>query len=198
MTEQKFDFNNLFVFEMANNHQGSVDHGLRIIREIADAVYAQGIRGAIKLQFRELDSFIHPSHRNGSDNKHIPRFISTRLSENEFRVLVEETKNKGLISMCTPFDEPSVGSIERLGIEVIKIGSCSATDWPLLERVAEAGKPVIFSTGGLRLEDIDKTVSFFKHRGVNFAFMHCIALYPTPNEDLQLNQMNLIEKAVSL
>ena len=27
-------FENLFVFEMANNHQGSVDHGLKIIEKM--------------------------------------------------------------------------------------------------------------------------------------------------------------------
>jgi len=27
-------FDNLFIFEMANNHMGDVEHGLRIINEI--------------------------------------------------------------------------------------------------------------------------------------------------------------------
>ena len=186
---QKFDFKNLFIFEMANNHQGSVEHGLRIIRAMADIAGRHGVRGAIKLQFRELETFIHPAHHESKDNKHIPRFLSTRLSEEEFRTLVEETKRKNLVTIATPFDEASVDKIERLGIEVVKIGSCSAEDWPLLERVAETGKPVICSTGGLTLKRIDKIVSFFQHRGVHFALMHCVAVYPAPNSILHLNQI---------
>ena len=58
MSSDKFDFEDLFIFEMANNHQGSVEHGLRIVREIADVSKKAGVRGAVKLQFRELDSFI--------------------------------------------------------------------------------------------------------------------------------------------
>lgn len=188
----KFDFENLFIFEMANNHQGSLEHGLRIISAIGNIAGQEGIRGSIKLQFRDLDTFIHPKHRDGADNKHISRFLSTRLSEGEFALLVNEIKRKGLISICTPFDEVSVERIERLGIEVIKIASSSAQDWPLLERVAETGKPVICSIGGLGIREVDRIVSFFQHRGVHFALMHCVAEYPTPNGKLELNQIEIL------
>lgn len=189
---EKFDFNNLFIFEMANNHQGSVEHGFRIINAMADIAKRHNIRAAIKLQFRDLDTFIHPDFRESKDNKHIPRFLSTRMPEKEFASLVDQTKNQGLISMCTPFDELSVDKIERLGIEIIKIGSCSAQDWPLLERIAETGKPVICSTGGLVMRDIDKIVSFFQKRAVHFALMHCVAIYPAPNDKLHLNQIEIM------
>lgn len=192
--KQTFDFNNLFIFEMANNHQGSVEHGKRIISEIADIVKAKGIRGAIKFQFRDLDSFVHPAFMNMTENKHIPRFLATRLFEEQYAELAEEAKRRELIVISTPFDEMSVDKIERLGIEIIKIASCSAGDWPLLERVAQTGKPVICSTGGLKLKDIDKIVSFFQHKGVSFALMHCVAVYPTPNDRLALNQIEIMRQ----
>lgn len=189
---KKFDFNNLFIFEMANNHQGSLEHGKRIINEIADVVERAGIRGAIKFQFRNIETFIHPGFLNSNENKHIQRFISTRLYEEQFAELVEAARKRNLILICTPFDEVSVEKIDRLGIEVIKIGSCSAHDWPLLERAAKTGKPIICSTGGLVIKDIDKIVSFFKHQGAHFALMHCVAIYPTPNDQLHLNQIQIM------
>ncbi len=189
---RKFDFENLFIFEMANNHQGAKEHGLKIINAMADIAARHGIRGAVKLQFRDLETFIHPEWRESKENKHIPRFLSTRLSDEDFAALVTETKRRGMVSMATPFDEASVDRIERLGIEVIKIGSCSAHDWPLLERVAATGKPVICSTGGLSIRDIDKIVSFFQKRAVHFALMHCVAIYPTPNGKLHLNQIEMM------
>jgi sialic acid synthase SpsE/mannose-6-phosphate isomerase-like protein (cupin superfamily) len=185
----RFDFNNLFIFEMANNHQGSVKHGLRIIREMAEVARAANVRAAVKLQFRDLDSFIHPKHKEHSVAKHIPRFLATRLSEEEFGALVNETKRQRLISMATPFDEVSVDMAERLGVEALKIGSCSATDWPLLEKVAEAGKPIVCSTAGLNISQIDKIVSFFQHRGARFALMHCVAIYPTSVEKMRLGRI---------
>ncbi|TSC56054.1 MAG: N-acetylneuraminate synthase, partial [Parcubacteria group bacterium Greene0416_79] len=75
MENQGFDFNNLFIFEMANNHQGSVAHGKRIIEEAAAAAKEYGVRAAVKLQFRNLPEFIHPDFRSRKDMKHIPRFL---------------------------------------------------------------------------------------------------------------------------
>lgn len=189
---EKFDFNSLFIFEMANNHQGSVEHGFRIIDAIADIAQKHSIRGAIKFQFRDLDTFIHPDFRNSQTLKHIPRFLSTRLTDEQFCALIARAKEKGLYVISTPFDESSVDRIGRLGIDVIKIGSCSAQDWPLLEKAAGANRPVIISTGGLTIKDIDKIVSFFQKRAVHFALMHCVALYPTPNEFLHLNQIEVM------
>ncbi len=186
-----YNFENLFVFEMANNHTGNVEHGKRIIRECALVAKEMGVRAAMKLQFRELDTFIHPAHRDSKENKHISRFLSTRLSEEQFGELVDTIKAYGLVSMCTPFDEASVEKIERLGIEVIKIGSCSAMDRPLLEKVSLAGKPVIVSTGGLSIEEVDWVVTFLQKRAVDFALMHCVAIYPMPAKDAHLNQIEV-------
>lgn len=188
----EFNFNGLFVFDMANNHQGNVKHGLRIIRDVAKIAHSAGVRGGIKFQFRNLDILIHPDHKTNSGNKHIPRFISTALSQQEYAVLVAEVRKQKMIPLCTPFDEESVDHILAQNIDVIKIASCSATDWPLLEKIADAGKPVICSTGGLTVKEIDNIVSFFQHRGVHFALMHCIAIYPTPNEKLQLDRIELL------
>jgi len=189
-----FDFRNLFVLDMANNHQGQLEHGLRIIREIAAVTRARGVRAALKFQFRDLDTFIHPGHRSGSSNKHIPRFLSTRLTGSEFASLTEEVRRQGLITMSTPFDERSVELIRQLGIEVVKVASCSATDWPLIEKIAECNKPVIFSTGGLTLKEIDDLVSFFDHRRVRFGIMHCVSIYPTPDDRMQLHQIEMLRK----
>ncbi len=183
-------FSDLFILEMANNHQGSVEHGKRIIDEHGGVTKNMGVQAAVKLQFRNLDTFIHPDFRERDDVKHVQRFLSTRLSEDEFKALVEHTRARGLVTMSTPFDEDSVDTLVKLGVEILKIGSCSARDWPLLEKAAATGKPMIVSTGGLSIKDIDKLVSFLDHKDVQFALMHCIAIYPTPHDQLQLNQID--------
>jgi sialic acid synthase SpsE/mannose-6-phosphate isomerase-like protein (cupin superfamily) len=190
--DQKFDFKDLFILDMANNHQGDVEHGLNIVRSFAKVVKNSGARAALKFQFRQLDTFIHPDHQKKSEHKQVQRFMSTRLPWDKYQVLLDEVRAKGLVSMCTPFDEASVDIICEMGFDVIKVASCSGKDWPLLEKVADAGKPVIFSTGGLTLRDIDNLISFFQHRGVHFAVMHCVAIYPTPDQNMNLNQIALL------
>lgn len=180
-------FNELFIFEMANSHQGSVEHGKAIIREMGKIARKYNIRAAVKLQYRDLDTFIHPDYKLREDVKHIPRFMSTRLSYEQFCELVHEIRKEGMITMSTPFDETGVDWCMDQGIEIIKIASCSALDWPLLTKAAGTRKPLIISTGGKTLSDIDKLYNFFTHRGCEFAFLHCIAEYPAPYEGLQLD-----------
>ena len=49
----------LYIFEMANNHQGSVDHAKKIIDDYADLAKRKNLNAGIKLQFRNLDTFIN-------------------------------------------------------------------------------------------------------------------------------------------
>lgn len=186
-------FNNLFIFEMANNHMGDVEHGLRIIKEIAVVARNYPFRYAIKFQYRDLDTFIHPEYKERTDLKYVKRFLETRISETDRLRLRDEVKSLGFVAICTPFDEPSVAAIEKHGYDVIKIGSCSFTDWPLLERIVKADKPIIASTAGASLDDIDKVVMFFEHRKKKFCIMHCVGEYPIKNENLQLNQIRLLK-----
>jgi sialic acid synthase SpsE/mannose-6-phosphate isomerase-like protein (cupin superfamily) len=189
-----FDFKQLFVLDMANNHQGSVEHGLSIVRAVSDVVGKHGVRAALKFQFRQLDHFIHPTHQEDSDVKMVQRFLSTRMERPQFQTLLDETRNRGLLTMCTPFDEQSVPVIVDMGFDVLKVASCSARDWPLLEEVANAGMPVVASTGGLGIDDIDSLVSFFQHRAVHFALMHCVSIYPTPDERMALHQLAVMKE----
>lgn len=189
-----YDFNDLFVLDLANNHQGSIEHGLTVIRSVAEVAKRHNIRAALKFQYRQLDSFIHRDYRESSDNKHVGRFLSTALSRAQFQTLLDEVRKQGLIPMCTPFDEESVRIIVEEEFEILKVASCSAKDFPLLEEVAATGLPVIFSTGGLELHNIDDLVSFFDHRGTDYAIMHCVSIYPVPDELLRLNQIEQLRE----
>jgi len=190
--ETRYDFQNLFVLDLANNHQGSIDHGLEVIRQHARMVQMHGVKAAIKFQFRQLETFIHPSHT--SSNKNIQRFLSTQLSREDVQCLFDEVKRQGLSTMCTPFDEASVALIEEMGFDVLKIASCSARDWPLIEAAAETSLPVVFSTGGLTVSDIDNLVVFGEHRALDFALMHCVSIYPTPPEACNLLNLAMLRK----
>jgi len=194
MTKNQSIFNDLFVLEMANNHMGDVEHGLRVIREMHEVTKNFDIRIGFKLQYRDLDTFIHPDYKNRQDLKYVKRFSETRLPEESLLRLKEEMKKLGMVSICTPFDEASVGLIEKHDFDIIKIASCSLTDWPLLERIAATNKPIIASTAGAILNDIDQVIAFLEHRQKNFCIMHCVGEYPTTEDHLQLNQIDFLKK----
>ncbi|MGB7599288.1 MAG: N-acetylneuraminate synthase family protein, partial [Candidatus Sulfotelmatobacter sp.] len=103
----------LFIFEMANNHMGSVEHGLRIVEAMREACREFPFSFAVKLQYRDLDTFIHPDYRNRQDLKFVKRFSETRLSWDQFKQLKKGIDDAGFISVCTPWDEVSVGRVEE-------------------------------------------------------------------------------------
>ncbi len=188
-TLNQFDFGDLFVLDLANNHQGDVAHGTAIINGCADVVAKHGVRAGIKFQFRDLPEFVHKDDRAKTSNKHVPRFLSTRLDWSQFDELLAAVRKRHLMAICTPFDEASVVKIVEMGFDIIKVASCSARDWPLLERVASCGLPVIASTGGLEQHEVDDLVSFLSHRGCEFALMHCVSIYPTPDDACHLGNI---------
>lgn len=180
-------FKDLFIFEMANSHQGSVEHGIDIIHAMGKIARKHNIKAAVKLQYRDMESFIHPDFKDRKDVPHIPRFMSTRLTYDQFCQLVDAVRAEGMLTMSTPFDETGVEWCLDQGLDIIKVASCSALDWPLLTKIANSHKPVILSTGGKVIADIDKLYNFFSHKGCTFAFMHCVAEYPAPEQNLQLD-----------
>jgi sialic acid synthase SpsE/quercetin dioxygenase-like cupin family protein len=181
----------LFIFEMANNHMGDIAHGVQIIRAFKKITEGLEFQFSFKLQHRH-ESFIHPDHVNRKDHKLIKRFTETKLSKDDFKRLKDEIQANGFISMCTPWDEPSVDLVDELGFDIIKVASCSFTDWPLLEKIARINRPVIASTAAAPLDDIDRVVSFFAHRNKQFAIMHCVGEYPCQRDHLELNQIEFI------
>lgn len=184
----------LFILEMANNHMGDVDHGLKIIREFHKVTGKFDFNFAFKFQYRDIKgSFIHPDYKDRMDIKYVKRFSETYLKPSDFLKLKSEAEKLGFITMCTPFDEKSVDLVEKQDYSIVKVASCSFNDWPLLERVVQVNRPIIISMGGAELEEIDRVVSFFSHRDKSFAIMHCVGEYPTKEENLQLNQLTLFK-----
>ncbi len=183
----------LFILEMANNHMGDINHGLKIIRSFYQVIKRFDFNFAFKFQYRNIETFIHPDYKKRMDIKYVKRFSETGLSPSQFMRLKKEAEKLGFISMCTPFDEKSVDLIEKQKYPIIKVGSCSFADWPLMERIVKTNKAVILSTGGASFEDIDKVVAFFRHRNKTFAVMHCVGEYPTVEDNLELNQITLLK-----
>src|ERR1035438_4752678 len=101
-------FEELFVLEMANNHWGRLDRGLKIVGTFAQVVRFNNVRAAIKLQFRDVGRFIHRDYKDRSDIRYIKKTIETRMSPEHFADLVKAIRQGSCIPMATPFDEKSV------------------------------------------------------------------------------------------
>ena len=187
-------FEDLFVLELANNHWGSLERGLKIIRDFSQVVRFNDVRASIKLQFRDVDSFIHKDYRNRDDIRYIKKTLDTQMPWADLRQMVEAVRSGGMETMVTPFDEASVDKCVEFGVDFLKIASSDIKDWFLIEKIASTRKPVIASSGGSSLIDIDNLVRFFRNRNIPFALNHCVSLYPSEDSDLELNQIDFLRE----
>ena len=186
-------FNDLFVLELANNHWGRLDRGLKIVSDFARVVRFNDVHAAIKLQFRDVESFVHRDYRDRPDIRYIKKTIDTELGWAELRQLVEAVRAAGMVTMVTPFDEVSVDKCVEFGVDILKIASSDIRDRVLLDKIASAGLPVIASSGGADLAHVDQLVGFFASRNIPFALNHCVSLYPSEDSDLELNQIDFLK-----
>lgn len=187
-------FENLFVLELANNHWGSLERGLKIVNDFAQVARFNNVRAAIKLQFRDVENFVHADFKGTQDIRYIAKTEKTRMHKEELRALVSRIKEQGCIPMATPFDEASVDLCEEMELPIIKIASSDLNDWFLIERIAVTKRPVIVSTGGSSLKDLDDLVKFFANRGIPLAINHCVSIYPSEDDELELNQIDYLRQ----
>lgn len=188
-------FSNLFVLELANNHWGRVERGLKIINAFAQVVRFNNVRAAIKLQFRDVDHFISPDFKGRDDIRYVKKTLATKLEKHEYGTLIQAIRDQGCIPMATAFDEASVDLCEEFDLPIIKVASSDLNDWFLLDRIAKTRRPVIVSTGGSSEKDIDDLVTFFANRHIPLALNHCVSLYPSEDGELELNQLDYLRRS---
>lgn len=191
-------FGNLFVLEAANNHCGDIERGLKLIRDHAVVARQNNVRAAIKLQFRKMDSFVHPNFKGSKDSDekslyYIEKTEAKALTKEQYQILIDEIVNLGCIPMSTPFDEESVDLCVEFDLPIIKIASSDMNDWPLIEKIASTRKPVIVSFGGASEKDMDDIVHFFAKRNIPLCINHCVSLYPSEDDQLHLDQIDYLK-----
>ena len=185
-------FEDLFVLELANNHWGKLERGLRIIEEHARIVRFNNVRAAIKLQIRDVPTFVHKDFVGREDIRYVKKTLATQVSKADLATMAKAIRENGCIPMATPFDERSVDLCLELGIQILKIASSDTADWFLIERMAQTRRPMIVSTGGSPHKDLADLVRFCENRNIPLAINHCVSIYPCEDSELELNQIDFL------
>lgn len=118
-------------------------------------------------------------------------FKRYEISEDLHRELFDYARSKKTVVFSTPSYFDDVDVLERLQMEVYKIGSDDLTNLPFIKYVAEKGKPVIFSTGMGTLAEVDEAVQTIRAAGNDqIVILHCVSNYPI--QDLRVVNLNVI------
>ena len=176
------------IAEIGHNHQGSLENAKDLFR----AAHEAGV-DAVKLQKRDNRRlFTRALYESPYDNEN--SFGSTygehrealELGPAEFRELRDYATELGLVFFATAFDERSADLLEELDLPAYKIASGDLRNTPLLRHVASFGKPLIVSTGGAALEDVDRALETVLPLNSEVCVLQCTAAYPAAVEELEL------------
>lgn len=180
--------------EMGINHGGN----LSVAKEMVDAAHRAGAR-LIKHQTHicadEMSKAAKKVIPGNADVSIYEVMDRCALNEDEELELKEYVEGKGMLFLSTPFSRAAANRLERFGVKAYKIGSGELNNYPLIEHIAEFGKPMIVSTGMNDLASIEKTVNIMEKHGVSYALMHTTNLYPTKPEWVRLGAMQEMMRA---
>jgi N-acetylneuraminate synthase/sialic acid synthase len=176
------------IAEIGHNHQGSVDKARELFREAKVA----GAH-AVKLQKRDnrglytraaFDKPYDNENSFGATYGEHREFLE--FGRKEYIELQAYARELGVDFFATAFDLVSADFLASLDVPAYKIASGDLKSVPLLEHVASFGKPMIVSTGGALLEDVQRAYDAILPINPQLAILQCTAGYPAAFEELDL------------
>lgn len=186
----------LVIPEIGINHEGS----LAVAKEMVDSAHRAGAR-LIKHQTHicldEMSGAARKVIPGNSDVSIYDVMERCALNEDEELELKRYVESLGMFFLSTPFSRAAADRLEKFGVGAYKIGSGELNNYPLIEHIAEFGKPMIVSTGMNDIPAIEKTVNIMEKHGVEYALMHTTNLYPTKPEWVRLGAMQEMMNAFS-
>jgi sialic acid synthase SpsE len=189
------------IAECCQNHNGNREILKRQIHEAAshgaDYVKIQAIRSK-ELTHRPLFDE-GKVDENGNQlvikrpfQPELERLAKLDLSLDDEAWFVEECWRAGVAPMTTAFTLTGAREVKDMGYEAIKIASYDCASYPLIREVIKHWKNIFVSTGATYDHEIEKTAAILD--GHNFTFLHCLTIYPTPMEVLNLKRMAFLRR----
>ena len=181
-----------FTAEIGINHNGDLNTAKRLI-DVACLAGAD----AVKFQKRTPEKAVPPEYREVMRETPwglIPYLDYRRRVEfgyEEYGEIDRYCREKGILWYVSCWDEESVDFIEGFEPPCYKIASASLTDFPLLQKIGETGRPTILSTGMSTLEEIKAAVERLGVTGLLIA--HSTSTYPCKPEELNLRMIQSLK-----
>jgi N-acetylneuraminate synthase/sialic acid synthase len=176
------------IAEIGHNHQGNLQKARELFREAKLA----GAH-AVKLQKRDNRGlYTRAAYNKPYDNEN--SFGATygehreflEFGVREYTELQHYARELDIDFFATAFDIASADFLTSLDVPAYKIASGDLNSTPLLEHVARAGKPVILSTGGALVDDVQRAYDTIMPLNPQLAILQCTAGYPAAFEELDL------------
>ena len=183
------------IAEIGINHNGSIEMAKKMVDK---AVWAGA--DCAKFQMRHLKE-LYQNEGNPNDlnedlgSQYILDVLSrSQLTRDEMLEIFDYCRGKNIIPLCTPWDIPSLKTLEEYGMDAYKVASADLTNHELIETIAKTGKPIILSTGMSTEKEIIETVDVLKRLGAPYILLNCNSTYPAPFKDVNLQYLGRLKE----
>jgi len=185
------------IAEIGINHNGSLDMAKQLIDVAAEAGC-----DAVKFQKRTPHMSLPPQLWNqerdtpwGVRMTYLEYRQKIELGPRDYQEIVRYCGEKGILFSASPWDLNAADTVFCLGAPFIKVASASVTNLPLLNRIAEMGRPVVMSTGMSSLQEVRQAVYALRCGNVpQIALLACTSTYPCKPEDLHLERIHTLKE----
>jgi N-acetylneuraminate synthase/sialic acid synthase len=176
------------IAEVGHNHQGDVEKAKQLLAAAKDC----GAQ-AVKLQKRDNRSLYTRAlydkpydHENSFGATYGAHREALEFGQAEYAELQRYAREIGITFFATAFDFNSADFLAKLDMPAYKIASGDINNTPLLKHVAALGKPMIVSTGGATLGDVQRAYDAIWPINPQIILLQCTASYPAEPEHMNL------------
>lgn len=187
------------IAEAGVNHNGDIGIAMKMI-EVAASAGADYVKFQTfkteKLVTADAPKAAYQEIQTGSGGNQFGMLKKLELDEQAHLLLMDHARKHGIRMISTPFDEESADLLNRLNVDLFKLGSGDLTNILLLRKLSSFGKPVILSTGMADLDEIRKAIAIVELKGLprsKITLLHANTDYPTPYADVNLRAMKTME-----
>lgn len=165
------------IAEIGLNHGGSPERALALVD-------AAAVAGASAVKLQTLDAALlvapdAPAPAHVSAASMVEFFRAFELDEAAHRLVIARARARGLAVLATPFSEPAVAMLGRLGVDAFKIASGDVTCARLIRACGATGRPLVLSTGMSTLDEVARARRWALDAGAGgVALLHCVSSYP--------------------
>lgn len=184
------------IAEIGINHNGSLEICKKLIDE---AVAAKA--DAVKFQKRTPEICVPRDQWEIMRDtpwgriSYIDYKRKTEFGIAEYATIDQYCKKVGIDWFVSAWDAPSVDFMEQFDTILYKLASASLTDFDLIQRILETGKPLMLSTGMSTMKEIETTMDYINKFDENYPLFiaHSTSAYPCPPHELNLKMIQTLE-----
>lgn len=189
------------IAEIGLNHNGDRNIAKKMIDAAAligvDSVKFQTFRTEEFMADKKMDYEYTVAGKKITENM-FDMFKRLELPTLWYEDLFGYARTKGLIPLTSVADPVSADIVEKIGVSAYKLSSEDLINLPLLEYVSRKNIPLLLSAGMADEEEVDDSLCVLKNSSMrDVLFLHCVSVYPTPENSVNLLRMKTLEKKVN-